>query len=132
MNRTNLQRLNDALDKIEQEIERIENDTDTFLNCYTYQDLERDTEIDSKLSMDLKEHKLNYKLLRDKRDQLLKALESLDKNTSNATPTRSSEEQDSIVTMWQSIIDQSAALGTKIQEEIGKAQKQQEQLDELG
>lgn len=69
-NRDNLARLNEALDKIQSEIEKIESDTETFLNCYTYQDLERDQEIDQKIAMELKEQKMNFKLLKEKRDYL--------------------------------------------------------------
>jgi hypothetical protein len=68
MNRQNLARLTDIIDQIEFDINKIEKDSNVLANGYNYQDLERDSDLDQRIGLELKEHKLNYRLLRDKRD----------------------------------------------------------------
>jgi len=132
-NRQSLKHLGDLILRIEREILDVDEGTTGLVTCYSYADMERETDVDQKVSNDLKQHKIALRGLRDKFDSLSKGIDSLEKSVEQHTPTRESEQnEDAIVQLWQTLLSESRKVSAKIEEQVGKAAKQSDQLDTLG
>eukprot|EP00347_Sterkiella_histriomuscorum_P007817 403347449 len=104
-----LNQLSLILEKIDQEIKRIDKDTNIFLQCYNYQDIERTEEAETKIYTQLQSHQEALQFLKKKRDELSKQLIEIETNPNSSQNQKISfqgneeikqNSDDAILTQW--------------------------------